>query len=72
MDKESTLLIYHNKKYHDILNSKHFLHVKKELLLQLILSLDEIVCIDVNHKKIKKNMIIDIQKILNILDNILV
>ena len=55
------------KEYNHIINTPMKLNVKKELLTRLIIKLDE-----EKNKKIRKEYIIVIQNVLNILDNILI
>lgn len=54
------------EEYRSIIDKSMNLNVKKELLLRLIIKLD-----GEENKEFRKNMIVKIQKTLNILDNII-
>lgn len=57
---------YYIEEYRSIIDKPMSLDVKKELLLRLIIKLDS-----EENKEFRKNMIVKIQKTLNILDNII-
>lgn len=57
--------IYYIKEYNNIIHTPMKLEIKKELLTRLLIKLD----VELN-KKIRKEFIVVIQNVLNILDNI--